>query len=263
MRTPRITALLGTVLLTGCATSLTAPGHGYYLTQDRYGRPMLVSCGLGPCNTRVTNDPHDEEFWQFEARLKIRSVSGIPYGREPRDYNVIGSRDRCEDERVHWIARSIPTELCRGPFFFRRDPAAEAAQGSTSAPVQRPPVIQGGVVVPGTPGIYGGSDELGLSQLFLRRPYADLGGAGTFVRAPTEDNSWGTSPYTDLQAAQIVDFAQGLGPPADLTVTPLINYAGAPYAHGVAGGPADFADQFSDATAEKFRRQNEDLLGRR
>jgi hypothetical protein len=252
MRTLAITALLGTVLLTGC-TGTTAVGHRYHLLRNASGHEVLGAIGEpgpSPCGAlicpgavyaRVTNDPHDEEFWQFEARISVYANVGIPYGRQPRDYNVIGSRDRCEDERVHWIARSIPTEPCRGPFFFRRDPVAEAAQGSA-----------------GTLGSYGGNDEQQLSQLFLGR-----GGAGTFVGAPPSDNSWGTSPYTDLQVAQIVDFEQGLGLPARFTAPPSVNYAGAPDAHGVAGGPADFADQFDGASPEKFGRQNEDLLGRR
>jgi hypothetical protein len=70
----------------------------------------------------VTNNPDDEEFWQFEARVKVRAAVGIPYGRMPQDYNVIGSRDTCEEVRARVTAD--PTEPCQGPYFFKRDSKA-------------------------------------------------------------------------------------------------------------------------------------------
>jgi hypothetical protein len=135
----RLTALLGIVFVTGC-TGTTQVGHRYSLMKTLNGELLTgvpVICSAPTCSKAlVTNDPHDEEFWQFETRIKIRSLNGIAYGREPRDYNVIGSRERCEDERIHWTARSIPTERCRGPFFFRREPVTGAIQASSADPVE-------------------------------------------------------------------------------------------------------------------------------
>lgn len=55
--------------------------------------------------------------WVFEARVKVRAFAGIPYGRMPRDYNVIGPRERREAVRA---LVADPTEPCKGPFYFRR-----------------------------------------------------------------------------------------------------------------------------------------------
>ena len=114
------------VLLTGC-TGTTEMGHGYYVYRNARGYEVLTSipCGnsVDPCNesmrdAAVTNNSSDEQFWQFEARVKVRSLFGIPYGRMPRDFNVIGTQEQCEAVRDR--VRE-PTEPCKGPFFFRRD----------------------------------------------------------------------------------------------------------------------------------------------
>ena len=77
----------------------------------------------------VTNNPSDEEFWQFRARLKntlyweplgipILFIPIGPPGRSvPRDINVIGSRETCEAVRARV---TDPTESCKGPFYFHR-----------------------------------------------------------------------------------------------------------------------------------------------
>jgi len=59
----------------------------------------------------ITNNPSDEEFWQFEARIVVRANIGIPYGRRPQDFNVIGTRDDCEALRS---TAKVPTEPCKG-----------------------------------------------------------------------------------------------------------------------------------------------------
>jgi hypothetical protein len=114
------------VLLTGCAGT-TEVGHGYYVYPNAKGQEVLTGapCGnsVDPCNesmrsATVTNKPTDEEFWQFEARVKVQSWTGIPYGRMPKDYNVIGPREQCEAVRASVRA---PTEPCKGPFYFRRE----------------------------------------------------------------------------------------------------------------------------------------------
>jgi hypothetical protein len=96
-----------------------------------------MPCGnaVDPCNktmkdARVTNDPTDEEFWQFEARIMVRALIGIPYGRMPQDFNVIGTQARCEAARAEV---KDPTEPCKGPFYFRRE-AASASDTRAVAP---------------------------------------------------------------------------------------------------------------------------------
>ena len=69
----------------------------------------------------MTNNPADEEFWQFEARIKVRALVGIPYGRMPQDYNIIGTQDRCGRIRAAVAQSGTPAEACKGPFYFRRN----------------------------------------------------------------------------------------------------------------------------------------------
>jgi len=120
-----LTAALSLVLV-ACATGTNEKGHSYYVYKNGQGHEVLTSmpCGnaVDPCNkmmqdAHVSNDPADEEFWQFEARVMVRSLVGIPYGRMPQDFNVIGSRETCEAVRARV---KDPTEACKGPFYFRR-----------------------------------------------------------------------------------------------------------------------------------------------
>ena len=118
--------LLGVLTaLAGCAGT-TEKGKSYYVYKNPAGNEVLTDmpCGnaVDPCNkgmkdARVTNNPADEEFWQFEARVQVRSLVGIPYGRVPTDFNVIGPKERCESARA---AVTDPTEPCKGPFYFQR-----------------------------------------------------------------------------------------------------------------------------------------------
>ncbi len=67
----------------------------------------------------ITNDPKDEEFWMFEARVLMRAAIGIPYGRMPQDVPVLGPRTRCEAVRAT-VRADTPTEPCKGPMYFKR-----------------------------------------------------------------------------------------------------------------------------------------------
>jgi hypothetical protein len=55
----------------------------------------------------------------------VRALVGIPYGRMPEDYNVIGSRETSEAVRGRV---TDPTEPCRGPYYFKREEAAAATR---------------------------------------------------------------------------------------------------------------------------------------
>lgn len=111
----------------GCGTETTTAGQHSYLYTTASGREILTTLPCGntadPCNERyqsvtITNNPADEEFWQFEERVKVQALIGIPYGRRPQDINVIGTREQCEAVRA---TVKDPTDLCKGPFYFRRD----------------------------------------------------------------------------------------------------------------------------------------------
>jgi len=75
----------------------------------------------------LTGDPHDEEAWQFEARIRVVSNIGVPYGREPVDYIVAGSREHCETARLalrskphtFYSQETPPTDPCKGPLYFK------------------------------------------------------------------------------------------------------------------------------------------------
>ena len=117
------------VLLGGCATGSTEVGHRYYVFKAG-GREQLTArpCGnaVDPCNqsmqdARVTNDPADEEFWQFRGQVPRYAVIfaiPVPAGRNDADFNVIGSRDTCESVRAKMTGDTQP---CKGPFYFRRE----------------------------------------------------------------------------------------------------------------------------------------------
>ena len=111
----------------GCGTESTTSGHQTYLYKAANGQEILTTLPCGntsdPCNQRystvtITNDPRDEEFWQFETRVQVRALIGISYGRRPQDINVIGPREQCEAVREK--IKNDPTEPCKGPFYFRR-----------------------------------------------------------------------------------------------------------------------------------------------
>jgi hypothetical protein len=64
------------MIVTGCAGT-SDKGKSYYVYKNASSNEVLTDmvCGnaVDPCNkgmkdARVTNNPADEEFWQFEAR---------------------------------------------------------------------------------------------------------------------------------------------------------------------------------------------------
>jgi len=80
----------------GCGTESTTSGHRTYLYKAANGREILTTlpcCNTSdPCNQRystvtITNDPRNEEFWQFETRVQVRALIGISYGRRPHQCN--------------------------------------------------------------------------------------------------------------------------------------------------------------------------------
>jgi hypothetical protein len=123
----RLLVVLG-LLAGGCGPETTTVGDRTYLYKTAAGQEILTTLPCGnvadPCNARyqsvtITNNPADEEFWQFERRLQVRAAIGIPYGRMPQDINVIGTREQCEAVRSR--VKDDPTEPCKGPFYFHRD----------------------------------------------------------------------------------------------------------------------------------------------
>ncbi len=121
--------MLGLVLglvLGGCGSA----GFGqHWVGKNAKGQEILTAaCPRGGTPTeceamqpvQITTDPADEEFWQFEARVRVRALVGIPYGRMPRDFNVIGTQGQCESVRAT-VEQDTPTEPCKGPFYFRRE----------------------------------------------------------------------------------------------------------------------------------------------
>ena len=134
-RWPRIGITMLCWLIVGCMGT-TEVGHSYYVNRNAKGQEVLSpgACGnaVDPCNEEmrsatVTNNPADEEFWQFEARPKNTLYFGpfglpiipVPGGRIPKDFNVIGPQTTCEAVRARV---TDPTEPCKGPFYFHRQP---------------------------------------------------------------------------------------------------------------------------------------------
>lgn len=77
-------AVLG-LLIGGSGTEATTAGQKSYLYTTAAGKEVLTTLPCGnttdPCNERyrsvtITNDPADEEFWQFEARIMVRAMIG-------------------------------------------------------------------------------------------------------------------------------------------------------------------------------------------
>src|SRR5262245_13558862 len=130
-RTPVLKAVMLGLLglsLNGCSSG----GMGQqYVTRTASGQEVLTGVCLPGASAknceamqpvRITTDPTDEEFWQFEARVQVRAMIGIPYGRMPRDVSIVGPQARCEAIRAA-VLKDTPTEPCKGPFYFHRDTA--------------------------------------------------------------------------------------------------------------------------------------------
>ena len=153
-RIPMTPLLFGLLTLAGCAAA-TAPGSTYHLSPPLpWGSgtiQTLTPCSPNPavgtiqCDVVITNNPADAEAWMFEARLRQYMQLGIPIGRSPVDYLIVGRREHCEAARASAVERipgweramayvsstrlffsgegeTPPTEACRGPYYFRRLP---------------------------------------------------------------------------------------------------------------------------------------------
>lgn len=83
--------------------------------------PRVIFTGCVPSDTstcvpiRVTENPSDEEFWQFEARVIVRSGFGIPYGRWSADYLIVGPERQCEDIRGSCLGTARQQSGVRAP----------------------------------------------------------------------------------------------------------------------------------------------------
>ncbi len=108
----------------------TSPGTAVVLATDKATGRQAVLGYSTPCEgtregrsrlfcqwARVTEDPADTEFWVFEASVKIRSVGGVPYGKMPADWGVVGDQSACEAARAR--VTTLKTELCQGPHYLK------------------------------------------------------------------------------------------------------------------------------------------------
>jgi len=138
MRPLSAISLLLALGLTACSAA-TAPGSRYQLTapQQLGGNTVrwLALCNPNPdvgpvtCNAILTGERTDEEAWHFEARLRVVSSVGIPYGRSPQDFIVAGPQEHCERVRATFRSKphafyaeeTPPTEPCKGPLYFKQE----------------------------------------------------------------------------------------------------------------------------------------------
>jgi hypothetical protein len=137
------------VLLGGCATAAFRDGTGG-ATGNQWHGPMLP--GSEPATfvtprcpmignewakcTEVTVWPAapGQEAYSYVYKVKIRSITGIPYGEEPVTAYVLGDRAECmkqseahnrrKDGRVNegnLRLSADPAERCAGPFYIRQN----------------------------------------------------------------------------------------------------------------------------------------------
>jgi hypothetical protein len=112
---------MGALLLAGCvgphctcAGSIRRSGSSWagLLSSRPVGHPWV--------EVSVTDDPHAEEAWLTEARVKVRALIGIPYGQQPEDI-VFLSHEQCEAFRATHTTYTKPDEVCR-LIHSRREP---------------------------------------------------------------------------------------------------------------------------------------------
>jgi hypothetical protein len=76
--------------------------------------------------------PPGQEAYSYVYKVKIRSITGIPYGEEPVTAYVLGDRAECikQSEAHNWRKdgrvnegnlrlSADPAERCAGPFYIR------------------------------------------------------------------------------------------------------------------------------------------------
>jgi hypothetical protein len=125
-----LSRLVIALVLVGCSpVKVGQPGQTAWLWKTPRGNEFVVracpqsisgdACAKLP-KVEFTTNAQDREAWQFERRVQMRSVIGIPYGRQPVDVIVVGSKTRCEDIRL-WVQNQTkdPTEPCEGPLYCR------------------------------------------------------------------------------------------------------------------------------------------------
>jgi len=128
------------LLLGGCGSvNIRRGDEGYLVTgtapSGKPYVPTVMMTGCFPTDTIkctpivVTENPSDEEFWQFEARVKVRALIGIPYGRMPQDFAIAGTQQQCEEFRQGVGREGTPTEPCVGPHYFKRLDPPDAPPG--------------------------------------------------------------------------------------------------------------------------------------
>lgn len=149
------TPAIAMLLASGCASARPTPGNQYSFMEaiestlgtTWSGQRIRLLYQCTPyhypdqpalerrCDAVLTDSPADGEAWLFEARLRA-VVNGIPFGREPVDYFVAGTREQCEAARQAFRHRphpffgqeTPPTEACKGPFYFKLNEAAAKPQ---------------------------------------------------------------------------------------------------------------------------------------
>jgi len=113
-RTLLIALAVSVLVLAGCArtSGRAVVGQSYYVYKNDKGVEVIgqkwQTAGSKPAV--VTNDPADEEFWQFDARINDGMI-----------YNVIGSKEKCEAARNSSARVASLTDPCKGPFYFKRE----------------------------------------------------------------------------------------------------------------------------------------------
>ena len=101
--------VVGVVILTGSIGR--AVGESLYVYKNPQGVEVIGQKGqtLGSKSVLITNDPADEEFWQFDLRINEGMVA-----------RVIGSKEKCEVSRNTVPRFANLSEPCRGPYYFKR-----------------------------------------------------------------------------------------------------------------------------------------------
>ena len=117
MSSIHIQTLLAVVMalaLAGCAgtTGRAVVGQKFYVYKNDQGLEVLGQewQKRGAKSAVVTNDPADEEFSQFDARINEGMI-----------FNVIGSKAQCETVRNRTPRLASLSDPCQGPFYFKRE----------------------------------------------------------------------------------------------------------------------------------------------
>ena len=98
----------------GCAatTGHAVVGQKFYVYKNEQGAEVLGRewQRSGAKSATVTNDPADEEFWQFAVRINEGLI-----------LNSTGSKEKCEAARNRTPRGASLSDPCQGPFYFKRE----------------------------------------------------------------------------------------------------------------------------------------------